>query len=293
MNTASHASPTVRGHRLLTAVAMLAGALALALINLPGGALAAPGDANLSLTKSDSPDPVAEGATLTYTVAVQNLGPLAATDVVVTDPLSASNVDFVSASTTNGTCEQQANVVTCTLGTVNAGSTTFVTILVRPKKTGTLSNAASVASPDDNTPANNQDTETTLVRSGAGGQGNQVSCANPTIRGTAGNDVILGTPKADVISSLGGDDRVFAGDGKDVVCAGSGSDFVSGGAKSDTLVGATGADRLIGNGGNDGLRGNRGRDRLRGRSGDDLLNGGRNRDSCRGGSGLDTLRRCP
>ncbi len=290
MNTESLATPTVRGPRLMGAVVTLAAVLALVLIISPIGASAAPGDADLALTKSDSPDPAAVGGTLTYTVGVQNLGPLAATDVVVTDPLSASDIAFVSASATIGTCQHQGKTVTCTLGTINAGSSATVTIIVEPKKTGILSNTAVVTSPDDNTSANNQDTETTVVKESGKGV---ASCASPTIVGTAGDDVLVGTAKADVIAVLGGNDQVFAGDGRDLVCAGSGSDFVSGGPKADTVIGAAGPDNLIGNSGNDVLRGNRGRDRLRGRSGADLLNGGRNRDSCRGGAGSDTLRRCP
>lgn len=291
MKTESLASPRMRGPRMLGGFVGLAAVVALVLINTPGGASAAPGDADLALTKSDSPDPVAAGGKLTYTIGVQNLGPLAATDVVVTDPLAASEVDFVSATATGGTCQHQAKTVTCSLGTIGAASSATVTIIVEPKKTGTLSNTAAVASSDDNTPANNQDTETTLVSQS--GKGNQASCASPTIVGTGGNDVLVGTTGADVITALGGNDQVFAGDGKDLVCAGSGADLVSGGAKADAVVGATGPDKLVGNSGNDVLRGNRGRDRLRGRSGADLLNGGRNRDSCRGGPGADTLRRCP
>ena len=292
MKIESRVNPRIGGARILGVFVGLAALLGLVLISSPNGASAAPGDADLALTKSDSPDPAAVGGRLTYTIAVQNQGPLAATDVVVTDPLTASQVDFVSATATGGGCQQQAKTVTCSLGTIAAAGSATVTIVVEPKKTGTLSNTAAVASPDDNTPANNQDTETTVV-SQAGTGGNQASCASPTIIGTAGNDVLVGTNKADVIASLGGNDQVFAGDGKDLVCAGSGADFVSGGGKADTIVGATGPDKVIGNSGNDLLRGNRGRDRLRGRSGNDSLNGGRNRDSCRGGSGADTLRRCP
>ena len=71
----------------------LAVVLALVLINWPSGASAAVGPTDLALTKSDSPDPVAVGGTLTYTIQVQNLGANDATAVVVTDPLAASDVD--------------------------------------------------------------------------------------------------------------------------------------------------------------------------------------------------------
>jgi uncharacterized repeat protein (TIGR01451 family) len=284
----------IRGPRLFGMAGALAGVLALALITLiswPGGASAAPGDADLALTKSDNPDPVAVGGALTYTIRVQNLGANDATGVVVTDPLSASDVDFVSATATSGTCEHKANTVTCSLGTVNVGTTATVTIVVRPKKTGTLSNTATVTSPEDNTPANNQATATTVVNKK--GTVGKASCATPTITGTAGDDVLTGTAGADVIVALAGNDRVFAAGGKDLVCAGGGADLVNGGPGGDTAIGGAGPDLLKGKGGNDLLKGKGGRDRLRGNAGNDLLNGGRGRDSCKGGAGRDILKRCP
>jgi uncharacterized repeat protein (TIGR01451 family) len=279
-----------RGLRLFGMAAALAGALALVLINWPGGASAAPGLTDLVLTKSDSPDPVVEGGRLTYTIQVKNQGANDATGVVVTDPLSASDVDFVSATATSGTCEHKANTVTCLLGAVNAGATATVTILVEPKKTGTLSNTATVT-PQDSTPNNNQATATTVVNQT--GPAGKASCASPTITGTTGDDVLTGTDRADVIVTLAGNDQVFAGGGKDLVCTDGGADLVSGGPGGDTAIGGADPDTLKGKGGNDVLKGKGGPDRLRGNAGDDLLNGGGSRDSCKGGAGSDTLKRCP
>jgi uncharacterized repeat protein (TIGR01451 family) len=297
MDSVTLSSARVRGPRLLGMAGGLAAVLALILINWPSGASAAPGPTDLALTKSDSPDPVAVEAALTYTIQVTNpnlLGGNDATGVVVTDPLSASDVDFVSATATSGTCQHQANTVTCSLGTINAATTATVTIVVKPKKTGTLSNTASVTSPEDSTPANNQATATTVVnKKGKTGKKGKASCATPTIVGTAGDDTIVGTAGADVIVALAGNDQVFAGGGKDLICADGGADLVSGGPGGDTVIGGTGPDRLVGNSGNDLLKGKGGRDRLRGNAGNDFLNGGRNRDSCRGGAGADTLVRCP
>jgi uncharacterized repeat protein (TIGR01451 family) len=278
----------IRGPRLFGMAAALAGVLALALISWPGGASAVPGPTDLALTKSDSPDPVAEGSRLTYTIQVKNQGTGDATGVVVTDPLSASEVDFVSATATSGTCEHKANTVTCTLGTVNAGTTATVTIVVEPKKTGTLSNTAMVVSPQDSTPTNNQATATTVVN-----EPGKASCAAPTITGTPGDDVLTGTDRADVIVTLAGNDQVFAGGGKDLVCTDGGADLVSGGPGGDTAIGGADPDTLRGKGGNDVLKGKGGPDRLRGNAGNDLLNGGGSRDSCKGGAGSDTLKRCP
>ena len=76
--------------------------------------------ADLSLTKTDSPDPVSTGAPLTYSIRVSNAGPDAATNVVVTDNLP-KGVGFVSAESTQGSCaavadKKKAQKITCTLG---------------------------------------------------------------------------------------------------------------------------------------------------------------------------------
>jgi uncharacterized repeat protein (TIGR01451 family) len=280
------------GPRLLTIGALAA--LLIAVIGPLGGASAAPGETDLSVSKSDSADPVVKGNNFTYTIQVRNLGTNDATDVTVVDALP-SQVNFVSATASGGSCSQAAGTVTCTLGTVNAGATATVSIVVKAQKQGTASNAATVTTTQvDTNPANNQDTETTaIITKGQAKKKGKASCATPTISGTAGNDVITGTNRADVIRAFAGNDQVFGGGGKDLICADLGADFVSGGAKGDTVIGGGGPDRLKGNGGGDTLKGKKGRDRLRGNLGSDFLNGGAGRDSCKGGAGQDTLRRCP
>jgi uncharacterized repeat protein (TIGR01451 family) len=268
------------------------GALVTLLIGFTGGAGASGHD--LVLTKSDSPDPVTQGSNLTYTIQVQN-NAAPATGVVVTDTLPA-RVDFVSATPSQGTpCVRSGDTVTCNLGAMAAGATATVTIVVQPKRTGTISNTAVVAStPPDTNAANNSDTESTTVLSKAQGKKKvKVSCATPTIAGTAGDDVIVGTAGADVIVTFGGNDQVFALGGRDLVCTGAGFDLVLGGKGGDRIKGGSSADRLIGNAGGDVLKGKAGRDRLRGKAGNDLLNGGPGRDSCKGGAGRDVLKRCP
>jgi len=119
--------------------------------------------ADLSLTKSDSPDPVSRGGTLIYSIVVTNNGPGSAAGVQLTDALPA-NVQFVSAASTAGSCTQTGGTVACNLGDLSNGTSVTVTIIVTPKKVGTLSNTAQVSSisPDPN-PVNNTDTETTMV----------------------------------------------------------------------------------------------------------------------------------
>lgn len=98
--------------------------------------------ADLSITKSDSPDPYL-GGVLSYTVQVTNNGPVVATGVVATDTLPGG-VTFLSASNDHGSCVEAAGVVTCTIGTLAVGETATITIAVLPTKTGAILNVAKV-----------------------------------------------------------------------------------------------------------------------------------------------------
>ena len=285
-----------RAPRLIGAIAVLAmSALAAA-----GIASAAPGPTDLALTKTDSPDPIVQGETLTYTIKVENLGvggTSDATDVKITDTLP-SQVDYKSAAIQGGTCARAGSTVTCELPQLNAGATVTATIVVKADKSGTISNTAKVETTVvDGVPANNEDTETTVVskktKTPKAKKPKGKSCAAPTITGTPGNDSITGTRGDDVIVTGAGNDTVFALGGKDLVCTNGGADLVSGGDKDDTVIGGAGPDRLFGNTGKDILKGKGGRDRLRGNADDDFLNGGGARDNCRGGAGADVLARCP
>src|SRR5216117_166809 len=64
---------------------------------------AVPDPADLSVTKSDSPDPVNTGAVLTYTIRVHNAGPDPATNTVLTDSLPGG-VTFISATPSSAGC---------------------------------------------------------------------------------------------------------------------------------------------------------------------------------------------
>jgi uncharacterized repeat protein (TIGR01451 family) len=263
---------------------------------LPATALA---PADLSITKSDSPDPVVEGGQLTYTIEVRNDGPDPATDVVVTDNLpSPSDFDVASVVPSQGSCDSSGQTITCNLGTIASGATATVTIQGTAKKPGTITDTASVTSTvDDPQTANNQDTEATTVIEAPKPPGKppkRLTCrtATPTIVGTEGNDTLVGTPNADVIFALGGDDAVAGLGGKDLICGHSGNDVLRGQANGDTVKGGAGNDNAKGGGGNDKVGGGVGRDRLGGGRGSDFLNGGPGRDRCNGGPGKDVKRSC-
>src|SRR5215207_1952833 len=89
------------------------------LVGSSGGATAPPGPTDLSIAKTDSPDPVFTGGALTYSIQVTNAGPGTATDVVVTDNLP-KGVSFISAEPVQGSCTISSNKrrVTCKLGTI-------------------------------------------------------------------------------------------------------------------------------------------------------------------------------
>jgi uncharacterized repeat protein (TIGR01451 family) len=123
--------------------------------------------ADISVTKTDSPDPVHVGQTLTYSVVVANGGPSAATGVKLIDALP-KNAGFGSVSTSQGTCSiKPAKArVTCALEGLASGSSATVTIVVKPTSKGTITNTAtgSANQADPNT-VNNKATATTTVTS--------------------------------------------------------------------------------------------------------------------------------
>ncbi|MGB5577945.1 MAG: choice-of-anchor Q domain-containing protein, partial [Woeseiaceae bacterium] len=123
------------------------------------------GDADLSLSQSDSPDPVNVNQPLSYSLVVDNLGPDDATDVVLVDTLPAS-VTFQSAISSQGSCSEAGGTVTCTLGLIAGGADATVDIIVTaPPSAGTITNNASVStSANDSDPADDNASEDTTVQ---------------------------------------------------------------------------------------------------------------------------------
>ncbi|HKC26186.1 MAG TPA: hypothetical protein VKF32_15690, partial [Thermoanaerobaculia bacterium] len=110
--------------------------------------------ADLAVFASASPDPVRTGSPLTVTLFVQNNGPAGATNVAATATLP-SGTALVSASALLGTCSGNGPV-TCALGSLAAGASTTVTLVVQPSTVGTLRTDATLAGAQaDANPANN------------------------------------------------------------------------------------------------------------------------------------------
>ena len=123
--------------------------------NLATWTVALTAEAGLTLTKTDSPDPVTAGANLTYTLKVTNGGPSTAVDVVVTDTLPAGTtlVSAVGGTGTTACAEVALGIVSCEIGDLDPGEseTIFITVKVASSvPDGTvLHNTAEATSPTD------------------------------------------------------------------------------------------------------------------------------------------------
>jgi uncharacterized repeat protein (TIGR01451 family) len=121
--------------------------------------------ADMQITKT-GPATGKVGQTLTYIITVKNNGPQTANGVTVTDTL-AKNVGFGSVKTTQGSCapKPQQQVVTCNVGTMQAGATVTVTLVIKPTAKGAFTDTAKVSStsPNDPVSGNNSSSVTTTV----------------------------------------------------------------------------------------------------------------------------------
>ena len=118
----------------------------------------------LSLTQSDSPDPVRANAELTYTLTVKNVSSTAAaTNVTLTDTLPAG-VTLLAANASQGTCGGNGTI-TCALGALAPGAQAIVTIVVTPVAHSVITNTANVTGDAaDSDPGDNTSTATTTVQ---------------------------------------------------------------------------------------------------------------------------------
>jgi uncharacterized repeat protein (TIGR01451 family) len=104
------------------------------------------GEADLAIDKSASTATVLVGETLTYTLAMANVGVLTATNVVVTDTLPAG-VGFVSAAGDGWACSESGGTVVCTLPELPPGLANPIEIVVTaPLTAGVITNTAIVSS---------------------------------------------------------------------------------------------------------------------------------------------------
>jgi uncharacterized repeat protein (TIGR01451 family) len=127
-----------------------------------------PESADLSITKTDSPDPVLVGKNLSYHITAVNGGPDTASGVRILDRLP-SQVTFISATPSQGsgcTLSPLGYEVSCEMGDLSSGGNVTVTLTVNVPTwvLGTITNTASVmANQSDPDVADNVATQDTTV----------------------------------------------------------------------------------------------------------------------------------
>jgi uncharacterized repeat protein (TIGR01451 family) len=133
-------------------------------------------NANLSITKTHSPDPVIAGNQLTWTLTVKNNGTDAAPNATVTDTLPAHDQYLSNNLNPPAGCTAAGQVVTCSLGDLAAGqSVTFKLVTLVASDTvaaaggpTSITNTASVSSGAvESDPSDNQVEDTALVNDAA------------------------------------------------------------------------------------------------------------------------------
>jgi uncharacterized repeat protein (TIGR01451 family) len=154
-------------------VRFLAVLLLLLAAAFPASAVASP-DADLTITKTDAPDPVNPTDDITYTINVTNNGPDAASSVQMDDNIPA-NTTFVSATQDAGPAftlttplAGDTGPVTATIATLPAGSSAAFTLVVNvnegtPAGTKVFNTATISSATTDPNGANNSSTAITDV----------------------------------------------------------------------------------------------------------------------------------
>src|ERR1051326_5612428 len=144
--------------------------------------------ADLSITKTASPDPVTTGDDLTYTVTVTNNGPDPATSVVVTDDLPAETTFVSCSSTGEGVCGGSGNNRTVTFPLLPSGQSETITFVANVNCSvadGTvISNTATVSSSTPDPNSNNDSSTATTTASNP----------PPTITNAAADPSVLWPP---------------------------------------------------------------------------------------------------
>lgn len=129
--------------------------------------VAAPGEADLSVSQTISPDPVTVGNSVSYELIGSNAGPAPASGVVITDLIPAS-VNYVSGAVSAGgtgcTYDDPSRTVTCGLGNLPVGGEATATLQLTATEVGEQTSIADISGVqgDPNT-ANNTSSESHQV----------------------------------------------------------------------------------------------------------------------------------
>lgn len=152
--------------------------------------------ADLAVAKSDTPDPVAAGSNISYTLTIVNNGPASASNVTLSDSVPA-NTTFVSMVQTSGpafTLTTGPATESATIATFAPGASATFTLVVNVNAgaSGTITNTATATSAStDPIPGNNSATATTTITP---------STADLAISKTSGSGVV--TPGTNVTYTI-------------------------------------------------------------------------------------------
>lgn len=126
----------------------------------------------LTITKTDSPDPLRPGDKLTYTIQVKNISGQRADNIALSDTTQGLDAASVTATTDKGTCTIAAAKVTCTQKSptlrLDANQTMNVTIkgTVVASANSLITNVATITGVVKNKAVTNTAATTTTVRPG-------------------------------------------------------------------------------------------------------------------------------
>jgi uncharacterized repeat protein (TIGR01451 family) len=95
---------------------------------------------DLELTANVSAPTAQIGQNFTYTSTVKNIGAHEATDVKVIDPIP-QNAQYISVSTTQGTCSLSNGTITCLLGKVAVNASVKVDLVLTSNTVGSIQNS--------------------------------------------------------------------------------------------------------------------------------------------------------
>jgi uncharacterized repeat protein (TIGR01451 family) len=157
-------------------------------------------EADLKVTKTDAPDPVALGQDITYTVTVQNVGGDSACGIKLTDDVPTHTTFQSLAAPVTWSCATPVvggtGTITCKTDYLAASATSTFTVVVHvglcAGSTGAkISNTVEVsATKADPTPANNSDTQKTTIS-------NPANCDDLSVCTTDSCDPLVGCVHTD------------------------------------------------------------------------------------------------
>jgi len=170
-------------------------ALLLAAVAAAGRVMFADPASPMTIIDVDSPDPVASGGQLTYSITMVNTAGSKVTNAIMTDQLNGVGGMGVppqlQISSTRGSCTQSTNLVTCNGGSIEGGGAWVVTVtgIVTAANGTIINNTASVSVTKSPQNFNSTTTTSTTVSNGGGS-----TLPDLTIAKAGPTTVLVGSP---------------------------------------------------------------------------------------------------